>query len=220
MWYLKYRFRHSDCIYTPKLKQLGLTVFFYHLGSYIKGKYVFTSSLQQIQGSDKNFAKYKYYLSKHPDIIILENYGNVLFALAKHKSALKIYETIYNPIFLYPTPAHLDNDGFEIVEIACWEKKPLQNLIESFRKNKTTEYFEILKFVNRKMEDIYVTRLLPKLAPKQHESIILAFKYGFYQFPRKINLDKLAKIAGVSKPTFRENLKKAEAKLMPLLIPK
>ena len=84
--------------------------------------------------------------------------------------------------------------------------------------NKTTLYFEILSFVERDLDDVYISRLLPKLAPKQEKAIKLAYKYGYYSYPREITLDELAKISKVSKQTFRENLRKAEAKLIPKLV--
>jgi len=188
------------------------------LGHYVKGNYVYTSAMQYLIGSEKNIRKYIQYMKNHRKIVKIEIYGNVILTLAKHKKELEVYKSVYNPAFIYPAPAYLSKDGFEIIEIACWDRRPLQELIKTLENNKTTEYFEILKFIEKKMDDIYVSRLLPKLPPKQKEAIKLAFQHGYYKFPRQISLDKLAKIAKVSKPTFRENLRKAEAKLIPKLI--
>ncbi|MDD5191576.1 MAG: helix-turn-helix domain-containing protein, partial [Candidatus Nanoarchaeia archaeon] len=109
-------------------------------------------------------------------------------------------------------------EGFEITEVACWDRKVLQDLINSLEKNKTTTYFEILQFNEKKMEEMYISKLLPKLPIKQKEAITLALKNGYYNYPRKVNLDKLAKVSKVSKQTFRENLRKAEAKIIPKFI--
>jgi predicted DNA binding protein len=46
----------------------------------------------------------------------------------------------------------------------------------------------------------------------------IAIKNGYYNFPRKNDLNKLSKIAKVSKQTFQENLRKAENKLIPFLV--
>jgi len=81
--------------------------------------------------------------------------------------------------------------------------------------SKTTTFFKVLRFEEKNIDDIYILRLLPGLPKKQKDAISLAYKSGYYQFPKKTNLNKLAK---VSKQTFQENLKKAEAKLMPLLL--
>lgn len=218
MWYLKYKFIHKDCIYAPKLKQYNLSVMFYPLNHYKKGNFVFTNAILQVIGEKKNIKKFVNYLKKHSQIDKLDVHDNILFCLAKHKTNLKIYETVYNPAFIFVAPGYQDKDGFEVWEVACWDRKLLENMIHVLKSSKTTTYFEILKFVERKLNDVFVMKLLPKLAPKQEEALRLAYKNGYYKFPRKIDLDELARIAKVSKPTFRENLRKAEVKLMPYLI--
>ena len=220
MWYLKFKYKHSDCIYAPKLQELNLSVFFYYLGHYLKGNYVFTSAAQHLIGDQGSIKKYINYIKNHKSIVKIEVYNNLIFTVAKHKRELEVYGAIYQPIFIYPSPAYLSKDGFEVIEIACWEKEPIQRLIKSLKKNKTTTYFEILSLINRSMEDMYIIRLLPKLPEKQEKAIRLAFEYGYYNFPRKLNLDRLSRIAKVSKPTFRENLRKAESKIIPKLISK
>lgn len=218
MWYLKFKYKHSDCIYSPKLKELGLSIFFYHIGNYVKGKYIYTSAIQYLVGDKKKIGKYIAYMEKHNKIMKIKVYNDVIFTLARHKKDLEIYRTIYNPLFIYPSPAYLNKEGFEITEVACWERKPLQNLIKTFEKGETTLHFEILQFSEKGIEDIYISRLLPKLPLKQEKAIKLAFQKGYYSFPRRINLEELSKITKVSKPTFRENLRKAEAKIIPRLI--
>lgn len=218
MWYLKFKYRHSDCIYAPKLQELKLNVFFHHLGYFIKGNYIYTSAMQHLVGKESSIRKYLRYMKNHRKIVKAEAYGNIIFTLAKHKKEYEVYSAAYNPAFIYPAPAYLSKDGFEVVEIAFWERKKLEDLIKFLKSNKTTTYFEIMRFVNRKMDNIYVSKLLPELPQKQDEAITLAFREGYYEFPRKTNLDKLAKMAKVSKPTFRENLRKAEAKIIPKLV--
>lgn len=218
MWYLKFKYKHSDCIYAKKLQELSLNGHFYYIGKYVQGNYVYTSTVIRLIGDEKNVNEYKRYLKNHKNIVKFEAYDNIIFVLAKHKKELVLYEAAYDPKLIYTVPAYLSKEGFEIVEVACWERKPLVDLIDSLEKNKTTMYFEILQFKERKLDDIYVAKLLPRLPEKQKQALITAFKNGYYEFPRKINLDKLAKIAKVSKQTFRENLRKAEAKIIPKLI--
>ena len=218
MWHLKYKYKHSDCIYADKLRELGLDGYFHHLGEYVKGNYVYTSAMIQLIGEEKSVKKYIRYLKNHKNITKLEVFENVIFVLAKHKTDLSLYESVYSPTLIYPAPAYLTKDGFEMIEVASWDRKVISKLIESVEKNKTTNYFEILQFKEKKLDDIYISRLLPKLAEKQKQAINLAFKKGYYDFPRKINLGDLSKISKVSKQTFRENLRKAESKIIPKFI--
>jgi len=219
MWYLKFKIKHSDCIYAPKLEQFKLSVFFYPLGNYKKGKFVFTSAVQKVSGKEASIKKYYNYLKKHKDIVKIEQYkSNFISTLVKHKEVKTTYESIYNSALIYPTPAFLDKEGFEIWEIACWDRKPLEDLIKIMSKSKTTIYFKILSFVKRKLHDVYLLKLLPRLSPKQKQAIELAYKNGYYDYPKKTDLDKLAKLMKVGKSTYQEHLKKAEGKLLPHII--
>ena len=44
MWYLKYKYKHSDCIYADKLREFELDGYFFHLGEYVKGNYVYQAN--------------------------------------------------------------------------------------------------------------------------------------------------------------------------------
>ncbi|MFX0092279.1 MAG: helix-turn-helix domain-containing protein, partial [Candidatus Hodarchaeota archaeon] len=54
---------------------------------------------------------------------------------------------------------------------------------------------------------------------KQQEALTLAFQEGYYELPRKIILESLAKEMNVGRRTFEEHLRKAERKIMAFLIP-
>ena len=220
MWHLKIKYRHSDCIYSPKLQEYNVNGFFYFLGNYEKNGYTYTSALITLNGDEKNVKRYFDYLKNHKKVVTCEIYDRAIFVLAKHKSDLEVYKVGYNPVYIYPAPSYLSEDGYEIMDMASWNRKDLEDAVKSLKKNKTTTYFEILSFTRLKMKDVFVSRLLPDIAPKQEEALRLALSEGYYSFPRKINLDKLAKFSKVSKATFRENLRKAEIKTLSILVQK
>ncbi len=219
MWYLKFKYKHSDCIYASKLQEYNLSIQFFYIGRYTKNSYVYTTALIKLFGEPKNIKKYVKYIKEHNKIVKIETLSNNSFVvLAKHKKDIKIYKAAYDPSLIYTTPAYLNEEGFEVHELICWDKRPLQDYIEVLKHGKTTEYYETLKFVEKKLDDVYVMNLLPKLSLKQEEAIKLAFKEGYYEYPKRTSLSDLAKLAKVSKVTFRENLRKAESKIMPLLV--
>jgi predicted DNA binding protein len=51
------------------------------------------------------------------------------------------------------------------------------------------------------------------LSDQQKIAFELALKYGYYNFPRRVNLDFLAKQMNISIATFQEHIRKAEAKI-------
>lgn len=217
MWYLKFKLRHSDCIISPLAEKYNLKVNFYPLGHYIEGKNVFVSAIHLVKGNEKNIKKYIKDFKNDKRIVQIE-VSKVIFTRTKEPSSLKTYQAIYNPKLFYITPGFNSPDGNEVWELACWNRKPLEDLIAIMRKAKTTINFEIMKFKEKNMDDIYILQLFPELPKKQKQAVEIAYKLGYYQFPRKINLGKIAEIVGISKATLHENLRKAEAKLMPALI--
>lgn len=219
MWHLKFRYRHTDCIVVPLLEKHSLTIQLFHIGRYTKGDYIYVTFIQILNGALEGISKYARDLQKNKKILRLERLNeNTFMTLAKHKREIELYGSAYDPQFISATPSYWDEKGFEVHELISWEKKPLQEHIRILKRNKTTEYFELLSFTEKKLDNIYTMNLFPKLAPKQEKAIKLAFTKGYYEFPRRISLDKLAKLVGVAKPTFRENLRKAEAKLIPKMI--
>ena len=55
---------------------------------------------------------------------------------------------------------------------------------------------------------------LAKLTEKQREVIITAYKLGYYDIPRKINSETLAKKLNIGNATLGEHLRKAERRLL------
>lgn len=52
------------------------------------------------------------------------------------------------------------------------------------------------------------------LTPRQAAALEAAFRLGFYSFPRRTNLQELARILHVSRATASEHLRRAEAKML------
>lgn len=216
MWHLKFKAKHSDCIYAPKIIELKINTFFYPLGSYFEGKYILSPMMQIVVGNEKQIKNYEKYLKKHKLIVKIERVGRVIFTLAKHERSQREYSALYDPRLFYPIPGHYDSKGYEIWEIVSWDKKVLLKVIDLIKNAKSTEYFELLKLEQETIKDIYLPKLMPKLSKRQQEVFNLAIKEGYYQIPRKINLDKMAKMLKISTPTLQEHLRKAESKIIPL----
>ena len=79
------------------------------------------------------------------------------------------------------------------------------------------EYIEKLGTITQKsfVKPIYFgSNLLSCLTEKQRDTILAAKKYGYYEYPRKINSENLAEKLGISTPTVIEHLRKAEIRLL------
>jgi len=59
-----------------------------------------------------------------------------------------------------------------------------------------------------------------RITQKQFEALHTALKHNYYSWPRKITLEELAQHASTTRRAFQENLRKAEAKLLPHVVKK
>jgi predicted DNA binding protein len=86
-------------------------------------------------------------------------------------------------------------------------------------------YVALIKEHFGEIENIHLTKAMYKehdilscLTNKQKEIVILAKRYGYYAYPRKITTEKLAKKMGISRATLTEHLRKAEERLLSHLL--
>ena len=77
---------------------------------------------------------------------------------------------------------------------------------------------EILRMENSPLTDVYFPNVMPKISKGQKAALEIAYRNGYYSYPRKITLEQLAKIAKIGTSTFQEHLRKAELKLLPVII--
>ena len=87
--------------------------------------------------------------------------------------------------------------------------------LKKMKKQKTSlaDPYEIIKIFSLKNSNL----LTRQLSEKQLEVYSHACRKGYYDWPRKITIEEIAKNFGLDESTAREHLRKAERKLMPLV---
>src|SRR3989344_1858411 len=90
-----------------------------------------------------------------------------------------------------------------------------ENLIKAIAVFESLHNAKIKYIKNKKIKNISIVKQNPDLTDKQKEAIGLAIKHGYYDYPRKIDVQDLAKESKLSFSTFHAHLRKAEQKLMP-----
>lgn len=109
-------------------------------------------------------------------------------------------------------PIIIDEHGFNYWTLGSWDRKELMKFVRVVER----EYKGELMSINQeKVEDFSIIHMQPKLTNKQKQAMNLAIKYGYYNYPRKIDVQKLAKLSKLSFSTFHAHLRKAEQKLLP-----
>lgn len=121
-------------------------------------------------------------------------------------------EPVYDPKIIRPTPVVLNRSGFHIWEIASFEREVLKKVLKFSKKHFGAK---VLKFKQEKLSNISITHFLPELTKKQKKALEIAINNGYYDYPKKVNMEKLAKIMKISYSTYQAHLKKAEGKIIP-----
>ncbi len=212
MWIARFKIWHKNCLLRPRCVKYQITDLVYLINSWGEKNKFYYTELHILQGTEENKKKFIRDLKKEKSIKKLEQKGNYVFTLNKEPLKKQYYSPVFDPKIIQVRPVVQRNDGYEDWEIASWDRESLMKI------TKVPVFdVEIKSIKETKLSDIFFPHIFPKISTKQKEAIELAIKNGYYEYPRKINLDGLAKIAKVKRQTFQENLRRAEKKLIPFL---
>lgn len=204
MWHAKIRIKH-DCIFDRRCEKFQVTVSVTSFNPFKKGKYHCTYHLGTVFGS--NAEKFLKDIKKDTRVDNIEISGSTFFIIEK-RTKKETPGSFYNPELIYVKPVVIDTSGIETWEFAAFRK---QTILEFIKKNKTSKLVSIQQ---TKLQDIYFPRLSPDLSKKQRAALEIAMKEGYYDFPKRVDLEHLAKRSKVTRATFREHLRKAEKKIL------
>ncbi|MFC1682561.1 helix-turn-helix domain-containing protein [Nanoarchaeota archaeon] len=212
MWIAKFKIWHKNCLIRPKCVKHQITDFVYLINSWTeKGKFYYTE-LHVLQGAEEDKKEFIKDLRKEKSIKKLEQKGNYIFTLNKEPLLKQYYAPNFDPKIIQVKPIAQRMDGYEDWEVASWNKDVLIKIMDV-----PVFKTELISIKNTKLSEIFMPHIFPKLPEKQRQAIELAVKHGYYEYPKKINFEKLAKITNVSRQTFQTNLRRAEKKLIPFL---
>ncbi|MBI4450422.1 helix-turn-helix domain-containing protein [Candidatus Woesearchaeota archaeon] len=122
-------------------------------------------------------------------------------------------EPVYDPRIIRPFPVVINHrEGKHTWHLASFDKGPLMRVYSFAKKHLGAE---LLKLQQEKLSNITITKFLPELTKKQKTALEFAIHNGYYDYPKKVKMEKLAEIMGLSYSTYQAHLKKAEGKLIP-----
>jgi len=213
MWVAKFKLKHKGCFITPLTIKYGISDFIYLMNSWQEKGFFYYTEYHILQGKDiKGFVKA---LKKMPSMIKCEVKGNNVVTLNKVKIEAAHLMPAFDSRIIQVKPSLINYDGYEYWEMASWDRNRLMDIMNIPNFETKINYIQ-----KTKLENLFLPKLLPNLPKKQKAAIELAIKEGYYEYPRKIHLEKLAKLSKVKRQTFQENLRRAEKKLVPFLTEK
>jgi len=220
MWVAKFKLSHKGDIFTERTKKFKVQFYGYPLTHYNKGNKIFFVVSGFVSGEEKDKRSFLLNLKKDKRIIQLDtkkDYLTVLISYSNDEITRTDMYAFYNPAIIHIEPILNDADGYEYWTVASFEKKDMQDIISSAER---IHNGKLLMMIQKKFDDISIMNIRPKISEKQRLTIIKALEEGYYSYPRKIEIKKLAKILGISYSTCQEHLRKAEMALLPSMIKK
>ncbi|MFH1425670.1 MAG: helix-turn-helix domain-containing protein [archaeon] len=219
MWALKIKAREKGNLFEERTIRFGVRVYFFSHNFYEeKGKIFFVGS-GVVEGGEREKKGFLRDLKRDKKMESFESNGDFFicsYSEKKTSERARAVKVAYNPRLIFLKPALIDENGWEQWEIASNDKKDLDIFIKNAESLKGVEH-QIFYLKKSKIDNIMIYSMLPNLTEKQKKAFVLAVGNGYYDYPRKVKLERLAKEMGVSLSTFQFHLAKAEGKLMPFL---
>ncbi len=209
MWVAKVEINGEKALIGSRCKKFSVQVSGYPVSFYEKKSGIYVYMVGFVFGEDKNVKKLINDLKKDKRVLHLEDNGN--FVVGQIKEPLK-FKPIYHHRIMHLEPVIIKDNGFELWTIGSWNKKELMDFVKLIQK---THKGKLLKIKQEKITNFSVISVSPQLTLKQQKAMELAIKNGYYDYPRKIGLEELAKLMKLSYSTYQAHLRKAEKKLMP-----
>jgi predicted DNA binding protein len=215
MWVAKMKFWHKNSLTIEAAKKFNVTILAFPMNTVIEDNAASMSTGHLVIGEQKNKEKYFEFVKKQPRYSNVEIEGD--FVVYEYHAPIKEshLQMYFTPDIMFIKPVTVKPDGYEYIEFGSWKKEGIMNLMKKVKKWIKIADFSISK---EKVTDIYLPHLMPKLTDKQKTAVSIAYQQGYYEYPKKTNIEKLAKTMKLAPSTFQEHLRKAEEKLMPFLL--
>jgi len=209
MWVAKIKYSAKGTLIGTKTQKHKVTMFAFPLSYSYEKDWVIVQITGTLFGKDADKKKFAEELRKEPRTINFELNDDFFIGTIKEPSYTKY---AYNKDIIYVAPALISDQGYEIITIGSFQKEPLSRVI-AILKNKYNG--QLLSIQQTKLKSISIMKVHPDITKKQKQAMDLAIKQGYYNSPRKIDLQQLAKIAKLSFSTYQVHLRKAEQKIIP-----
>jgi predicted DNA binding protein len=211
MFVAKIRVDSKGTLIGEKAKQYNLEITGFPLSYSYEKDHVIVQLAGNVFGEKKDIKNFVYESKKEKRVVNLEENDGFIIASIKEPTYTR---DLYQKNIFFISPAIISSKGYEIIEIGSFDRELLVRVIDLLEKNLNGE---LIFLKEKKIKTMFISKISPDLTDKQKKAFDLALKNGYYEVPRKISVEKLAKLSGLSFSTFQVHLRKAEQKLIPSL---
>jgi len=167
-----------------------------------------------VSENEKDLKEYLDYIKKVKsikEIIMIGKEGSLAIMTTRWKSPSSSYDIVMKNKCAYTSPV-IQEGGYETWSIIAKRPNEITKLMNELNQIGEVKVFKIGKYNGEE---------LPlDISGKQLQALRTAILHNYYSWPRKATLESLSKEVNQKPRTFHENLRKAEAKVLPELIKK
>ena len=165
---------------------------------------------ETLTGEDQPLALLIEDLKNDPTLKDVEVSGGAAFFAQEISSEEKHPRKMLTQGVFFLSPIKTDKEGIEHWELGSSDEKKLRDFVVVLQKEHLD--IKVVNITSQKLEQEY-GQMMPSLTSAQEQAVTLAAKRGYYNYPRKVDLQMLAGEAGKSLSTLREHLRKGEKKI-------
>ncbi len=209
MWVAKLQFPSENTLIGSKADKYSINLFGFPLSFTYEKDWIIVHITGTIFGKEANKKLFLKDLKKEKRVINFEVNEDFFIGTIKEPIYAK---AVYNKEIIHIAPAFISDKGYEIITIGAFSRNILIKVAKVIEERYRGT---LISIGEKKVKSISIVKIKPDLTSKQREAIELAIKNGYYHSPRKIDVQKLAKMSKLSFSTYQVHLRKAEEKLIP-----
>jgi predicted DNA binding protein len=212
VWIAKFKVWHADSAAVEASRAFPESQFMtYYLNNYDERGETFINKVAITTGARKSELLRR--LAEDPRLVSKHADGAQLFYTLRAKDAF--HELLFDKTIFFTKPILVRN-GFEYWSVASWDKNHLTALYERVKSlEKQKKALIEMTEVREEPLDLFLPNVLSRLTDKQREAVASAVRNGYYEYPRRVSLEALARKLGVPRTTLQSHLRKAERALVP-----
>lgn len=211
MWVGRLEVWHRNSYVTEKTKSIDAGMACLYLNTFEDGGKPYMSRAAMVFGPDtENLIQT---IRSDPRLKVEDTVGRQVFFTMPMSNVFHPLLMDRSVFFLKPVIAE---KGIERWTVGAHRKQDLKRLYDKINALKPDAGAKWVSLRREKL-DLFAQSAFQRLSPKQRWAFECACSAGYYTYPRKTDLQTLARRLKVPATTLRIHLRKAEAKLMPAL---
>ena len=202
MWIAKIKLNGQKSLLGSRCKKFNVSWRGYPLSIDKDNKNLKIYFIGFVFGSEQNKKAFVKDLRSDDRMIYLES--NQKFMIGKFQEPIRHYSA-YHYKFFHLDPMFIGENGMELWTIGSWERDKIIDFVNLVEK---THLGELLSIKENLRSGVSIISAHPELTSQQRKAVELAALNGYYEYPRRATLNKLAKMANLSFSTYQAHLRK------------